>query len=157
MRSPSRVSAFSIGTTASAPAGMGAPVAIATDRLAHPDRRLRPLPDHRVADDLELGRVGRRRFGDVRRAERVAVHRGGGELRKIHRREDVLGRHTPIGIGQRKLQRPERLDPRKDPLARFVEGDQALRCVVIVRMPLGHAGSLPRHPEGIDRWASGLR
>ena len=109
------------------------------DRLAHPDRRLRPLPDHGVADHLELGRIVRRRFGDVGRAEREAVHRRRRELRKIHGREDVLRGDAPVGVGQRQLQRSEGLDPREDPLARFLERDQALRRVVILRVLLCHA------------------
>ena len=80
--SSSSTDAFSIGTTASAPAGIGAPVAMCIASPA-PTVALGLVADQRATDDLQLGRRRRSGVGDVGGAHREPVHRGGCELGEV--------------------------------------------------------------------------
>jgi len=110
-------------------------------RLTHADGGVGPLADHRAPDHLELGRRVGRGVGDIGRADREAVHPARRELREVDRRGDGGGGHTAVRIGQRKLQRRQRVDLRQDRFASHVEGNQPVRRVVIVERS-GHARSL---------------
>ena len=138
--SSSDADVFSTGTIASAPAGTGAPVAICTASPL-PTIDVGPVPDHRAAHLLQLdgGRGGG--VGDVGRAHREAVHRRRRERGQVVRGDDVLGQDAAVRVGQRQLERGERLDLREDVLAHLLDGTQSLAGVVIVDPGVvGHGG-----------------
>ena len=106
-------SVHSSGTTASAPAGTGAPVMIRTRQAGlHRVRRLRAGGD--VADDRQLhrGRLAGRR--DIGHPHGVAVHRGVVERRQVDLGGHGLGEHAAVRVEQLEVERRDRLDAGED-------------------------------------------
>ena len=132
-------------------------------RLAGADGPLGLMADQRSSDDLELARVRWRRPGEIGRASGEPVHRRGGELGQVVRRQDVLGHHAPVRIGQRQLERRQRLDLGKDAVPRILDRDQPLRRIVVVDVGLGRhrasvGAALPDDPQlSFSRRASSAR
>ncbi len=108
-------SVHSSGTTASAPAGTGAPVMIRT-RSARADTRVAPAwTGGDVADDRQVHRVSlATAVGDVGDPHGVAVHRGVVEGRQVDVGRHVLGEDAAVGVEQLQVERRERLDAVED-------------------------------------------
>ena len=148
-------SAFSIGTTVSAPAGIGAPVAMRTasppPTTASGRRPIRALP----TIFSSIGDAGRG-TGHIGGADGEPVHRGRRELREIAFGDHVLRDHAPVRLGERELQRRERVDLRQDVPPRILDGEQPADVVVIVDVAvLGHGRSLLS--AFADPWSTRVR
>ena len=83
---------------------------------------------------------------DVGGMHGIPVHRRGRERRQALGRHHILGGYTSVRLGQRKLERRERVDRLENAGPRLVDRDQALGGIVIVDLGgmLGHTGSLSR-------------
>ena len=125
-------------TTASAPEGIGAPVAISMHSPGA-DRLHGHLAGEYLLDAMERSRCGAARAGGVLRANGVAVHGRARERRDVGGRDDGLGQHAPAGTLERHtLDACDRRDRALDDRPRLVQRNRALE-----RPHLGALSSTP--------------
>ena len=126
-RAPRSRSARSV----SAPAGIGAPVAMRTasppPTTASGLRPIRALP----TIFSSIGDAGDAP-AHVGGADGEPVHRGRRELGEVSLGDHVLRDHAAVRLGERELQRRERVDLRQDVPPRILHGEQPADVVVIV-------------------------
>ena len=131
----------------SAPAGIGAPVAMCIVSPA-PTVPSGSWPINARPTIFSSRGLRGRRPGDVGGAHGEPVHRRGGELGQVVRRDDVLGHHAAVRVGQRQPERRERLDAGEHALPRLLDGEQPLGRVVVVDVGLRrHGGQCRRGPR----------
>ena len=87
-------------TTASAPSGTGAPVAI-SDAVARRDRSRERFSRVGAADQAQHHGADAGGAGDIRGADRIPVHRRAIERRLVHGRDDVLRHDAAVGHAER--------------------------------------------------------